>query len=211
MEDLKIIVSKNLTKLRQNAKLTQLELAQKIQYSDKSISKWERGDSLPDLEVLVKLSEIYGVSLNSFIEKDNKKLIPKKLKASSHTMISLLSAGLVFLAASIIFAVLFMIPSTKSISWMSFLYAVPLSAVVLLALSIKWKNLLSQAIFSSIIVWGLIISVCTSINYSDIWSICVMGFILELLIIFWFILRKINFIQKLANFKKKFSEKKSDN
>lgn len=210
MEDLKYIVSKNLVKLRQNAKLTQLELAQKIQYSDKSISKWERGESLPDLEVLVKLSQIYGVSLNSFIEKDEKKLIPKKLKASSHTIISLLSAGLVFLAASIVFVVMFMIPSTKTISWICFLYAIPLSAIVLLVLSIRWKNLLSQAIFCSIILWGLILSVCISINYSDIWSICVMGFILELLIIFWFILKKINFIQKLANLKKKLSEKKSD-
>ena len=210
MEDLKLIVSKNLSRLRQNAKLTQLELAQMIKYSDKSISKWERGESLPDLAVLVQLSKIYVVTLNSFIEKDEKKLISKKLKASSHTMISLLSAGLVFLAASMVFVVLFMIPSTKAISWMSFLYAIPLSAIVLLALSIKWKNLLSQAIFSSVILWGLILSICISINYSVIWSICIMGFILELLIIFWFILRKINFIQKLANLKKKFTEKKSD-
>lgn len=210
MEDLKIIVSKNLVRLRQHAKLTQLELAQKLKYSDKSISKWERGEGLPDLEVLVKLSDIYGVSLNSFIEKDERKIIPKKLKASSHTMISLISAGLVFLVASIIFVILFMIPSTKYISWMSFLYAIPISAIALLALSIKWKNLLSQAIFCSIILWGLIISICVSINYSDIWSICIMGFILELLIIFWFILRKINIIQKIANLKKKFSEKKSD-
>lgn len=211
MEDLKFVVSKNLVRLRQHAKLTQLELAQKLQYSDKSISKWERGEGLPDLEVLVKLSKIYGVSLNAFVEKDEKKVVPKKLKASSHTMISLLSAGLVFFVASIIFAVLYMIPSTKNISWMSFIYAVPLSAIVLLVLSIKWKNLLSQAIFCSVILWGLILSVCISISYSDIWSICVMGFILELLIIFWFILRKINIVQKIANLKKKFSEKKSDN
>ena len=201
MEELKSIVSKNLVKLRQNSKLTQLELANKIQYSDKSISKWERGESLPDLEVLVKLSKIYDVNLNSFIEKDEKKIIPKKLIKNSHTMISLLSAGLVFFIASIIFAVLFMIPSTKPISWIVFIYATPISSISLLVLSIKWKNYLLQAIYSSIILWGLIISICISINYADIWSLCVIGFVFELLIIFWFILRKINFIQKLTNIK----------
>ena len=201
MEELRNIVSKNLVKLRQNAKLTQLELANKIQYSDKSVSKWERGESLPDLEVLVKLSKIYDVNLNTFIEKDEKKIIPKKLIKNSHTMISLLSAGLVFFIASIVFAVLFMIPSTKSISWIMFVYATPISAIALLALSIKWKNYLLQAIYTSIILWGLIISICISINYADIWSLCVIGFVFEFLIIFWFILRKINFIQKLTNIK----------
>ena len=211
MEDVKFIISKNLVKLRQNAKLTQLELANKIQYSDKSVSKWERGENLPDVEVLVKLSKIYDVSLNTFIETDEKKIIPKKIKASSHTIISLLSAGLVFLVASIIFAILFMVPTTKSISWISFIYAIPVSAIVLLALSIKWKNLFSQALFSSIILWGIIISICISIDYADIWSLCVIGFVFELLIIFWSILRKLNFIQKLANIRKNKHEKKSDN
>lgn len=210
MEDLKIIVSRNLVKLRQNAKLTQLELANMIKYSDKSISKWERGESLPDLEVLTKLTKIYDITLNTFIEKDESKIIPKKIIKNSHTMISLLSAGLVFFIASIVFATMFMIPSTKSISWMAFVYAIPISSVVLLALSIKWKNILSQALFSSIILWGAIISICISINYADIWSLCVMGFVFELLLIFWFILRKLNLIQKLANLKKKPNEKKSD-
>ncbi len=210
MESLKSIVSKNLVKLRQTAKLTQLELATKIKYSDKSVSKWERGESLPDIEVLVKLSEIYDVSLNTFIEKDQTKVVPKKIKSMSHTMISLLAAGSVFLLASIVFAILFMLPSTKAISWMSFLYAIPFSSVVLLILSIKWKNLLNQALFSSIILWGAIISLCVSITYTDIWSLCVIGFVLELLIIFWFILRKINFIEKLAKFRTNKTDKKQD-
>ncbi len=210
MENLKEIVSKNLTILRQNAKLTQLELANKLKYSDKSVSKWERGESLPDLEVLVKLSEIYDVPLNTFIEKNSSKIIPKRLKNMSHTMISLLSSGLVFFVASIVFAIMFMIPSTKAISWISFVYAIPISAIVLLILSIKWKNYLNQALFCSAIVWGFIISICISINLSDIWSLCVIGAVLELLIIFWFILRKLNFIEKLSKIKFKHNDKSKE-
>lgn len=208
MENLKEIISKNLIKLRQHAKLTQLELAQKIQYSDKSVSKWERGESLPDIEVLVKLSEIYNTNINTFIEKDNSKIFTQRLKNMSHTMISLLSSAFVFFLASIVFAVLFMIPSTKLISWISFIYAIPISGIILLILNIKWKDILSQAIFSSIIIWGIIISICISIHHADIWSLCVIGFVLELLIIFGFILKKINFTQKLTNIKNKIYDKK---
>ncbi len=210
MKNLKEIVSKNISKLRQHSNLTQLELAQKLKYSDKSISKWERGESLPDLEVLVELAKIFDVPITAFLEEDESKIKPKKLIKNSHTMIYLLSAGLVFLVASIIFATLFMIPSTKMISWISFIYAIPISAIVLLTLSIKWKNYQMQALSISIILWGVIISLCISIPYADIWSLCVIGFVFELLIIFWFILRKLNFIQKLANIKRKSNEKKSD-
>jgi len=211
MKNLKETVSKNITRLRQHSNLTQLELAQKLKYSDKSISKWERGEGLPDLEVLVELAKIFDVPITAFLEEDETKIKPKKLIKNSHTMIYLLSAGLVFLVASIIFATLFMIPSTKMISWISFIYAIPISAIVLLALSVKWKNYQMQALSISIILWGAIISICISIPYADIWSLCVIGFVFELLIIFWFILRKLNFIQKLANIKRKSNEKKSEN
>ena len=63
MEDLKRTISKNLIKYRKSAKLTQLELAEKLKYSDKNVSKWERGDSGPDVVVLKQIADIYGVTL----------------------------------------------------------------------------------------------------------------------------------------------------
>jgi transcriptional regulator with XRE-family HTH domain len=68
MKDIKLTIAKNISYLRQQAKLTQLELAQKIKYSDKSISKWERGESLPDIETLAKLAQIFDVQINAFLE-----------------------------------------------------------------------------------------------------------------------------------------------
>ena len=70
MDTLEEIVAYNLTELRKNARLTQAELAEKINYSDKSVSKWERGEALPDLKVLTRLAELFGVSIDYFVTKD---------------------------------------------------------------------------------------------------------------------------------------------
>ena len=63
MEDLKIIFARNLIMLRKQMKLTQIELAEKINYSDKAVSKWEREACCPDITLLPKLSEIIGCGL----------------------------------------------------------------------------------------------------------------------------------------------------
>ena len=67
MDELEAIVSSNLTALRKRRGWTQAELAEKIHYSDKSVSKWERGEALPDLKVLKTLSELYGVTVDCFL------------------------------------------------------------------------------------------------------------------------------------------------
>ena len=67
MEDLKIIFASNLIRLRTGAGMTQAELAEKISYSDKSISKWERGEAVPDAYVLKRMSELFGVSVDTLL------------------------------------------------------------------------------------------------------------------------------------------------
>ena len=63
MENLNFMIGKNLQILRKKNSLTQAELAEKLNYSDKAISKWEKGESLPPIEVFYKLSQLYGVVL----------------------------------------------------------------------------------------------------------------------------------------------------
>ena len=60
-------LSKNLTALRKAQGLTQTELGEKLTYSDKSVSKWERGDGLPDIVTLEKLAELFGVTVDALI------------------------------------------------------------------------------------------------------------------------------------------------
>ena len=71
MEDLKDVIAKNLVELRTNAKLTQLQLAEMLNYSDKAVSKWERGEAIPDIRVLTKIAEIYGVTLDDIVSGEN--------------------------------------------------------------------------------------------------------------------------------------------
>ena len=59
MNTLEQIVANNLTELRKEKKWTQAELAEKINYSDKSVSKWELGEALPDLKVLKQMADLY--------------------------------------------------------------------------------------------------------------------------------------------------------
>lgn len=188
MENINKVVSRNLIKFRLLSGLTQRELAKKINYSDKSISKWERGENLPDLAVLVKLSEIYGVDINAFL---NEKTEEQELEINSdylnkkHFMIAILSAGLVWFIATIVFVVLFMNKSTERIAWLSFIYAIPLSSIVLLVFSKLWGNNILSTICSSFILWGVIISVCLTIRIKKAWNICFIGLMLEVLLIIW--------------------------
>lgn len=199
MENLNLIVSKNLIKFRMAAGLTQLELAQKINYSDKSISKWERGEGLPDLSVLVLLSKIYKITVNDFLIEEHKtSTLPKKEEKKSRLLISFLSVGLVVLVASIVFAVLFIIPKTKNFAWLSYLYSLPVSAIVLLVFSEIWGNRYLNTLFASIIVWGIILSICITVKINDIWIICIIGIVLTILIIFWYLLRHIHFKKQKA-------------
>ena len=64
MEDIKQIIAKNIASLRTDSKLTQLELAEKLNYSDKAISKWERGESIPDVITLKAVADLFGVTVD---------------------------------------------------------------------------------------------------------------------------------------------------
>ena len=76
MGNVKSIVAKNITELQLLSNMTQLELASKLNYSDKTISKWERGESSPDIGVLVEIADLFGVTLDYMVRDEN---IEKKL------------------------------------------------------------------------------------------------------------------------------------
>ena len=67
MQDVKVIFAQNLISLRKQMKLTQIELAEKINYSDKAVSKWERGESIPDVTVLMTIASLFGVTLDFLV------------------------------------------------------------------------------------------------------------------------------------------------
>ena len=64
LSELKLISASNIIKLRTKANMTQAELGAALNYSDKTISKWERGEAIPDAFVLTQMAERFGVSVD---------------------------------------------------------------------------------------------------------------------------------------------------
>ena len=67
MEELRRIISANIQRLRLRSGYTQQELAAELNYTDKAVSKWERGESVPDVSVLLKIVRLFGVTLDYLV------------------------------------------------------------------------------------------------------------------------------------------------
>ncbi|MBR0425186.1 MAG: helix-turn-helix transcriptional regulator [Clostridia bacterium] len=151
-ERIRKIVAERMTAYRKQANLTQAELAEKINYSDKSVSKWERGDGLPDLLVLCQLAELYEVPVDEFLHEGSLKR-PASVRRKRHWLISLLSVGIVYLIAVLVFYLLtlFNVPY----AWISFVCAVPVSMIVAVVFAHIWGGLPLQCLSVSGLVWSL--------------------------------------------------------
>ncbi len=186
----KNIIAKNLIKYRKINNLTQLDLAEKLNYSDKAISKWERGESLPDVYTLSKLAEFYGITLNDLCSENLQPIKPKNSKKVNHMFITLLSIGLVWFIATLSFVVLKMIPSTSSYElWLIFISAIPVSFIVLLVFSVLWYNNILNTISVSGLVWGLAVFSHLLLRYFN-WDNAALVYVIaipfQVLIILWF-------------------------
>ncbi len=188
-EQLRANIAKNITELRKASDITQADLAEKLNYSDKSISKWERGDGVPDVIVLNKIAELFGVTLNDLVSDEKTRLPRKKPYLTNRIIIPLLSVGLVFLVASIAFLVLRLLGVWDSGSWLLFLYAVPISLIVMLVFSELWWNLLARLLTLSGLIWSVFISVRLTFAIDDINFIFIPAAILQIITILWFVMR----------------------
>ncbi|HEY8364619.1 MAG TPA: helix-turn-helix transcriptional regulator [Haloplasmataceae bacterium] len=188
-ENLKKTISKNLIRYRKMNNLTQKELAIEINYSDKAISKWERGESLPDIYVLSLLAEFYHTSICNLITDQQ---TPEKRRLHRiEKLISLLSAMVVWSIASIVFLYLNINKFDVTRPWLVFIYALPLSCVVLLFFVNKWKSLLYSFITSSFFIWTLALSIHLTLypKISNMWMIYIAIFPLQVILAIWFILK----------------------
>lgn len=147
MDELKLVVASNLIKLRQKAGMTQAELGEKLNYSDKTVSKWERGESLPDAYVLMRLAEIYGLTVNDLLHDDSAWQDPaEKAKAAEAASAPSFSSKVVTLVAivgiwtmAVIMFVAFWVALDQR-QWLIFACAVPVSLITLLVLNSVWNK-----------------------------------------------------------------------
>ena len=137
-------IAKNLSYYRKSANLTQAELAEKINYSDKSVSKWESGNGAPDIYILMQLADLFGVSLNDLVAGDTPEK-PKKKSGGLHLLIMLLSSGIVWLVATFFFVTMVLLKPNGS-WWLAFLYGVLANAILLVVYASIWycsRNIVS--------------------------------------------------------------------
>ena len=180
MEDIKVTIGKNLAELRKRKKYTQLDLANILGYSDKAISKWEKGDSLPDIEVLYNICNLYGVTLDYLTHegnfKEKKDYIKKDKKYTRNKiLITLLSCISSWLLSTIIFVILLIYKDI--VFWPLYIWSIPVTFIILLIFNCIWGKKPLRMIYISCLIWTIITAFFLQFIYFGInlWAIFLIG------------------------------------
>ena len=210
---LKQIIAQNIVFLRKKAGMTQLELAEKLNYSDKAISKWERGDSVPDIAVLKDIADMYGVTVDYLLKEDHSAeeqavIQETREKRTNRRIIAALVTVVIWLVATMLFVNDQMqTQAVISAMWTVFIYAFPISSAVLMLFSAKWFSRRTTFVFLSCVMWGLLLSlfVTGAFTASNHWAIFLPGIPAQAAIVLWALLpgRKERQAKKIANNERK--------
>lgn len=195
MADIKSIVAKNISRLRVSCGMTQIDLAEKLNYSDKAVSKWERGESIPDITVLKDIADMFGVTLDYLVTDNDAAAVASAssdgLKKNNRTFISAMSVLLVWLVATIVFVVAqTALGSGKAfwISFISFATAIPVSLIVWLVFNSIWFDRKRNFLIISLLMWSVLLELClilTTLTFSGTWLILALGIPGQIIIILW--------------------------
>ncbi len=200
MEELKIIVGKNLSALRKKNKLTQIELAEKFNYSDKAVSKWEQGATLPDIETLKQLCDFYGVTIDYLTNPENIKN-PKddpnreRVVLINHIIMSSLLSSIIWIIATIIFVYPIVFSGKADPYWPIFIWGLAANAILLWVLNISWfKKKILTLVAWTVFNWAILAAthlhfLFFTIGYYNVWMVYLIGAPIQAVIILWFILR----------------------
>lgn len=188
MKNVNEILSENLVKLRKKNKLTQAELAEAIHYSDKSISKWEKGESCPSVAVAAEIAKYFGVTLDDLIDENfvAEEAAPKeKQRKASYLVITLLACSVVWMIATLAFIYGNLVGLNSP--WLAFLYSVPITTIILLIFNTLWGRKRLNYLIISVMVWSLLTSVFVHILTCGhiVWMLFLIGVPAQISITLW--------------------------
>lgn len=187
-EHLKNQIGANIAAARKSCGMTQAELAERIGYSDKAVSKWERSESIPDVLTLVEMAQVFGVTVDALVGEKEPVVQPgQPRRRRVKTGVLFLSSLLVWLVAMLADVVLSSIGIPHS--WLAFLYAVPVNAIVLLSLRSAFGRTNWNLILISVIMWGCLVSLYVSLLVFvgvNVWKLAFLGVIGQVAIMMWF-------------------------
>lgn len=194
MIELRDIIAKNICDLRTEAKMTQLALADVLNYSDKAVSKWERGESVPDIFMLKRIADYFGVSVDYLLEADHSesvknKIARYKISARNRFVISFLATVLVWFVATFIFvSMLIFSPDISVRPWLMFIYAIPTSAIVALVFNSIWGRRRLNYFIISVLLWSSLLCIFMTLIIVfnvNIWPVFLLGIPGQAIIIIW--------------------------
>ena len=191
-EKLKSQIGANIAAYRKQAGLTQAGLAEKLNYSDKAISKWERAESIPDVSVLKSIADLFGVTVDYLLHDGNTD-IPKPaddidlVRHRNHMVITALSVLLAWFLATFCFVILDILGERMVLRWLPFLYAVPVSMVVWLIFNSIWFNTRRNYLIISLLMWTALISAVLTVLAAghSAWTLLALGIPGQIIILVW--------------------------
>ncbi len=193
MDDLKQIVAANITDLRKKNNITQAELAQRLNYTDKAVSKWERGESLPDVAVLKQIADIFSVKIDYLVTAEHTdKTLESPRKGSrrlrNRRLIAAMSVVLVWLVATLLFVNIQLVLPDLVHQWLAFVFAVPVTCIVWLVFNAVWFDKKRNFFIISLLVWSILacIYLCLLclVQYNA-WLLFVIGIPAQIIIFLW--------------------------
>ena len=191
-------LAQNITKYRKAMGLTQAELAEKLNYSDKAISKWERGEAVPEITVLKQLADFYGVTIDLLVSEPviDQKFAPLKNLDKRRAYIGLWSLSIVWLVAMLCFIFIDIVIPQIDHPWLFFIYALPVSCIVVLILTSVWGKNIANMVIASLLIWSVLASVYLTLLVALptppplLWEIFLIGIPLEAFLVFLFLYNK---------------------
>jgi len=188
MSEVKSIIGKNLSELRKKRGLTQAELATKLNYTDKAISKWEHGDALPSIDNLLVICEFYGITLDQLVKENAEKIKVNDEETENKVnkiVISLLSFFTIWTIATIIYVSIYILKSTYF--WLIFIWAITPSIVVLIIFNSIWGFRKLNFALVTTLIWSIITTAYITLltmGY-NMWVIFLVGIPATIIVILW--------------------------
>ena len=193
-DELKVIFASNLIKLRTGMGLTQAELAEKLCYSNKSVSKWERAEAIPDAYVLKQMAELFQVTVDQLLTAEEGWTrggtdLHRKVQYSQLFIILSAVAGiftLCFLEFVIVWAVV------GKFHWLILYAGIPCSLIVLLILNSLWyKGRHNMYIVGALVLSLFLLAYFLSVRFGwNPWQILLAIIPAEAVVFFAFHIRK---------------------
>lgn len=172
MDELKAVFAANLIRLRNGAGMTQAELGEKLHYTDKAVSKWERAESVPDVMALKKLAEVFGVTVDALLTEPEKWGPPPTLRSETETysrmFIVLCAIASIWTLCVIEFVVVWIVLDT--IQWIVFVIAVPLSLTALLIFNSIWYQGRHNMYIVGVLVMSLVAMIYLVLLKYNFWQ-----------------------------------------